>query len=537
MKIIISPIQEGENSPSTHNQTPLLQSWIAVIAVAGAVLATPAARAQTYINNHDQVPLWNQHHDFRTPGGGVTYSYNGIASAIPAAGGNNATGPFITYDQLAADGRSRFGVVISGVTNTPLYATSGVLNLFANTDYYDPAHNGADIAGGSQHCAPTSTGMWMEWLRQNSLPALANRGGEVPSIDAFGFAADTNQRQTPPGNGIGSIGTSRPNMIAAANSYVVTNYASSWFPPKIAAWNYSQNAYTRMINRSKPPVVFYENLDAAGNPTGYGHVVVGVGYDNLNAIVRDPWDATEKSKLFTGIQQLNDGLPDGWYDGVNPPSGDFNADWTRTRLEVMDLTGNGTAPSSYEPSPSNRAAHQSGDREWLGSDPQTPDGVSFVNFDTVNGTGTVQITISSISGMSLDAAFETDQPPILYLEGWIDWNKDFTWAPAEQIVQWSGAADFNGTQVLTFNFAIPPGFTGTTWARFRLSRGSAAGPLGFERFGEVEDYAIPPSTAAAVPILPAPGRVVLLLALLVCGILFVARANGLERVMKRPVLW
>jgi hypothetical protein len=514
----------------------LLSSWMGV--------DPPPASAQTYVNNRHQVPLWNQHHDFRTGGGGVTYPYNGVASSIPVAGGNNATGPFVTYDMLAADGRARWILNADG-SQSSRYSLAGTGAVWAAADYYDVTQTNADIAGGSQHCAPASTAMWMEWLRQNALTDLGNRGGEVASIDDFGYEADTNQRKTPPGNGIGRLGTSRAKMIVAANAYVSAHYTGVWnffFGPKIVAWNYSRNAYTRMIDRSKPPVVFYENLNAMNQGTGYGHVVVGVGYDGANAIVRDPWDATEKSKPFNRIQQLNDGLgQDTTYDG-EPPSGPFDAEWTRARLEVIDLADFGDAPSAYEPSPSLWAGHQGGDREWLGAnvsseeDPTSPvddpdgeanagdhdhfdDGVVFSTFDHVNGVQ-LEVTVSSIGDMSLDAAFEDDAPPTLHLAGWIDWNKDFAWDDAERVVEWSGAADFDGAQALSFAFPMPPTFDGTTWARFRLSRGDdPVGPLGFARFGEVEDYSVSSTGGYGYPV---PGHVV------------AVKPGGLVRFLAKP---
>jgi len=475
---------------------PRLLPWLAAALLLGGVADCPA---QTYIQNNEQIPLWNQHGDFRAG----DYGYNGIDSSIPAAGGNNATGPFVTFDNLAADGRTKYVLNAAG-NQTSKYSLAGTGRLFMANDYYNAAHNGgADIAGGGWFCAPTATGMWMEWLRQNSLPNLGDRGGETASITAFGYDANCNQRKTPPGNGVGQLGTFRGPMITAANNYVRTYYNSFFGPnPRIAAWNYSQNAFTRMIDDNKPIVLFYENLNAMGQPTGSGHVVVGVGYQDTNAIVKDPWDATQKNKPFSSIRQLNDGLGQGTAYGDDPPSSSFDAPWTRVREEVMDIASYGQAPSSYETLPDNPTGYQSGDREWLGDSPVTNDGVVFLTCDPVNGV-TVQVTVSSESGMSLDSAFETDAPAVLYLNAWVDWDQDFVWEPAEQVVEWSGAADFQGKQVLTINFPMPPNFTGQAWARFRLSRGQSDPPLGFSRFGEVEDYLIseiapPPETIPMV---------------------------------------
>ena len=477
---------------------------VTIALTVGMVATLEPVSAQTFIRNQAQVPRWNQHHDYRN-------IYQNLTTDMPLA---NQLGAFVTYSNLAGDPRIFFSPA-----NSPLYYVNPAAprTKFMAIDYYTGNAGGNDLAGGGWHCAPTATGMWMEWLRQNSLTRLANRGGEVASITGFAQDADTND-QNPnirAFDNVGHLGTYRPEMVNAANAYVRNSYSgiiNAIFGPRIAAWNYSPNAYRQMIDRNKPPVVFYENLDQNGQPTGSGHVVVGVGYDAQNVIVADPWDATTKLHAFNTIRQLGGGGGGTLYGApiVNPPSADFNADWTGTRLHVMEIPDWGDAPYEYL---SNRpTAHVSGLREWLGNnvsgevDPfnavddvdrianvnnhdRYDDGIKFLNFN-LGGQGTIEAIISSISGMSLDPLFEQDLPPILNLNGWIDWNNNKVWEESEQILHWESPADFDGSQTLQFNFDIPTGSKGQYWSRFRLDRGQNVGPYGLAQFGEVEDYRV-----------------------------------------------
>jgi hypothetical protein len=107
-----------------------------------------------------------------------------------------------------------------------------------------------------------------------------------------------------------------------------------------------------------------------------------------------------------------------------------------------------------------------------------------ITFDTPLLPGTVaQITVyagvnASVSGFAR-------------LQGWVDFNADGIWGPAEQIftdqvVNFSGLAN---PTVLTFT--VPGGATpGPTFARFRLSTVQGLGPTGYAKDGEVEDYQV-----------------------------------------------
>ena len=75
------------------------------------------------------------------------------------------------------------------------------------------------------------------------------------------------------------------------------------------------------------------------------------------------------------------------------------------------------------------------------------------------------------------------------LSGWIDYNNDGAFDNATERAQAAVASGTNGgTVTLTFPTVLG-GFTGTTYARFRLSTdAAAANATGAASDGEVEDY-------------------------------------------------
>lgn len=478
---------------------------LAVAAAVAALQAVPAVfAAPVHINNEAQVPRWSQRHDFRE-------IYRDRETDMR----NAANTGWLGFSQLAGDARVRFDNNAAG-NRTSEYrlrdpANPGNTTDFADTDYYTGNRNGNNLAGGGWHCAPAATAMWVEWLRANRLGRLGNRGGEVASITGFAEAADTSDvnRTLHAGDELGHLGTSRTDMVAAANAYVRQGYPgllNAVFGPRISAWTYSAGGYQHLIDRSNPPVVFYQNVGSAG-----GHVVVGIGYDGNDALVVDPWTATVRTKNMANITDIGGGGAGVHYGNGEPQSAAFDRDWTGARLQVMDISDWGDAPSSYL---FNRpAGHLSGDREWLGSvvtgevDPfsrnDDPDGVAnvgdhdrgddgivFTDLDPSDQLGALRAAVSSVSGMALDPLFETDLAPSLYLNGWIDWNRDTVWDASEQIVDLTLPADFDGTRSFDLAFFIPAGAMGEYWARFRLDRGEDVGPYGFARFGEVEDWRI-----------------------------------------------
>jgi len=107
-----------------------------------------------------------------------------------------------------------------------------------------------------------------------------------------------------------------------------------------------------------------------------------------------------------------------------------------------------------------------------------------ITFDTPLIPGTVA-QITAYAGVNAAAA------GFAFLDGWIDFNNDGTWGPAEQIFT-SLPLTFTGLAnptVLTFN--VPAGATPSpTFARFRLSTTSGLLSTGFASDGEVEDYLV-----------------------------------------------
>lgn len=74
-----------------------------------------------------------------------------------------------------------------------------------------------------------------------------------------------------------------------------------------------------------------------------------------------------------------------------------------------------------------------------------------------------------------------------YLTGWIDYDHDQSWESTERATASAGS----GTSVVTLTFpVVPTGYSGETFARFRLSSTSGLLPTGTAYDGEVEDYQI-----------------------------------------------
>ena len=76
------------------------------------------------------------------------------------------------------------------------------------------------------------------------------------------------------------------------------------------------------------------------------------------------------------------------------------------------------------------------------------------------------------------------------LDAWIDWDRNGTWDPADQI--FVSQALVAGINVLNFNVpaGVVPGPNDPTYARFRFSSVGGLTPEGPARDGEVEDYAV-----------------------------------------------
>lgn len=100
------------------------------------------------------------------------------------------------------------------------------------------------------------------------------------------------------------------------------------------------------------------------------------------------------------------------------------------------------------------------------------DGVQFPTPFQVGNSAIIQV---SVSGTDSDSV----------LNGWIDWDRDGTFDPDEQILTDQSLTD--GVHILPID--VPTwAVSGDTWSRFRLGNISGIGPTGGVPYGEVEDY-------------------------------------------------
>ncbi len=115
------------------------------------------------------------------------------------------------------------------------------------------------------------------------------------------------------------------------------------------------------------------------------------------------------------------------------------------------------------------------------------DGIAFTSPILVNAQACVDVFLTGAAGGRLD--------------GWLDFNKNGTWEPSEQIFNAQPLASGNNPGLC---FPVPlQAFLGTNFARFRLSSGGGLAPVGAAQEGEVEDYSVlirqrAPSTNALV---------------------------------------
>jgi hypothetical protein len=107
----------------------------------------------------------------------------------------------------------------------------------------------------------------------------------------------------------------------------------------------------------------------------------------------------------------------------------------------------------------------------------------------VNPAADLVLTVGAQPTVNVRVTNSTGSPATLY--GWIDYNNNGLF---ENATERASVAVPNGTtnSITTLLFpAVPSGFTGTTYARFRFSTdAAAANPTGAAMDGEVEDYAV-----------------------------------------------
>ena len=100
----------------------------------------------------------------------------------------------------------------------------------------------------------------------------------------------------------------------------------------------------------------------------------------------------------------------------------------------------------------------------------------------------LQAAIGSRPTVTLLATNTMDDPATLF--GWIDYNGDGVFENRTESAAVTVPAGTEGDRIVLSFPLVPPGFTGTTYARFRLSTDTAAwNSTGPASDGEVEDYA------------------------------------------------
>ena len=105
------------------------------------------------------------------------------------------------------------------------------------------------------------------------------------------------------------------------------------------------------------------------------------------------------------------------------------------------------------------------------------DGVSFVTPLIPGAPATVNVVVMAFA-------------PAAFLDGWIDFTNDATWAtPGDQI--FASTPVVNGLNVLTFNVPATATPGSKVFARFRLSSMGGLSFTGLAPNGEVEDYEVP----------------------------------------------
>ncbi|MEZ6124282.1 MAG: VCBS repeat-containing protein [Planctomycetaceae bacterium] len=170
-------------------------------------------------------------------------------------------------------------------------------------------------------------------------------------------------------------------------------------------------------------------------------------------------------------------------------------------IKIADVADLGDAPHPYPTVSAESGAFHFPVGPMLGSARDTEDdGIPSPNADGDDTDGIDDedgISFGTLTVGSLNATVTVNvQGAEGKLDAWIDFNGDGNWGgPGERI--FSGKPVTTGNNVLTFSI---PSWTspGPTFARFRLSTDSVAGPGGGAADGEVEDYEVAIVPAANV---------------------------------------
>jgi hypothetical protein len=211
------------------------------------------------------------------------------------------------------------------------------------------------------------------------------------------------------------------------------------------------------------------------------------------------------------IDWLN-GIRAGWVPGFLR-KGPFRRRKVEPRFETLESrlvlaedfgdapdTGAGTGRGNYQTRLSdNGPRHTGGNFIGLGftdteadATPNSQANGDDVGSDDENGVldplADLVLTVGAQPRVNLSAFNQTAS--MATLSGWIDYNADGVFDNATERAQVTVPVGSATNHTLVFP-VVPSGFTGTTYARFRLSTDAAAtNPTGLAADGEVEDYAV-----------------------------------------------
>lgn len=179
-----------------------------------------------------------------------------------------------------------------------------------------------------------------------------------------------------------------------------------------------------------------------------------------------------------------------------------------TRLQAQADGDYGDAPDPYPTTSASGGAYHKGRAAMLGSVVDAePDGQpdALAEGDDLAGQddedGVVFLT-DLVPGQSAGIEVRVSGAPNgAYLNAWVDFGKDGSWGPVDQIIQ--AKQVFDGVYQFTFPVPANANVNGT-FARFRISSNPDLTAKGLAADGEVEDYLIQPQRTGAFDFGDAP---------------------------------
>src|SRR5207237_394889 len=110
--------------------------------------------------------------------------------------------------------------------------------------------------------------------------------------------------------------------------------------------------------------------------------------------------------------------------------------------------------------------------------------------DDEDGVTFAPLTPGQMSSATVTVTAPAGAPISAFLDAWIDFNGDGDFLDAgERLTPGAGLAVTVGSNQVSFPVPVA-GYSGQTFARFRLSTFGGLGPTGLTVNGEVEDYAV-----------------------------------------------